>query len=1747
MGSDDGSDKKPLRMRRPRPSEIRRHGFGSPEGMEMTDMPTRRPAVETEGDIGQPSKNLSPSQSISPLEAASTMDSTPPSEAVADLSSTTAGALVPMREEMVQTTVPSPTQVPKEETPQKLLKRRLFFTPSRRKFKNTPSKTSLRPQKQASSPRISQEQTSPRPTDTPRPTTQLGTPAPRLSSKRRSSGRRRRRTGAPIPSGLSAYSTPRSSRRRRPPGSSGRRGFNPLERISDIFSPQSPDFSLTSPIESDFVPNESFDSSFSEESSSGSVKEPFAEQVERLSQLLATPSQQLGDLALTTTDYRSDDDLDDEMEDLEASRRLLAEELSRIDYSLLDVGITTPQTPEATGTTGGGTTSISPSPSPRRKEGKQKAEEVRWVPMLEAETHYPPSFSPIILEEPDDRTANTALSAIFTPRSPQSQSVSKDPPLYLGDELIDVVDNEEQGEDKKPAAKDYSSPEREKLPPTYHSPARERAEPTLPPEKYNKKFEGKKHSPLYTPPRPLPGTNEERKKKYGTKYSQLYTPPRPLSGVKQENVVDSSIDKRQEKQDFDEQTETSKKMTQSQNPEARSVDSIGDPALSIPQMLDEESNPSDEGLKTERDAPESIPFDPFGLSQRPAAQLSSSSSDLAENSNTHSTSDGKEDDIFQAFLSFAKRFTGDDRTMAPDFGENDTGAESPPDRVEVPTNTAGTIEQKTPTKDRQKDEQKDEQKEIFVTPPRSRETAEEVIFDLAFTSAPPRQDSQQEQTDTQSKEQISLIGALSGSDWGVESTASEPTSEIAGEMESASDRKRTKPSTIQDPSTVVPVFSDVSDDDIVYQKDSQHSFLPHGISEPAPGGSKVEPKKKEKKKADSLTECDPSKWNQRNWLFVLAITLLVTGIGLVIGTILFPDDRKTPAPSTTMTFGPTQEVKPAPITLAPIPSLSPNNSFSPLPQTPMPSLRPSKDRPISPSPVPSTALPSHNPSDLPATLPPDPTVQPVTLFPTNSLSAPSFSPSNSPTVRTATKPTMTPNVSPTVNPTARQTTRPTESPSDRPTESPTDSLTDRPIVSTPKPSTPSPSENPADLSSRRESGLPSTSPAPPPMSIPSTVLSFSPSFHTSMPLSLEPSDSPTKKGSHIPSFFPSIAPTRQPTFRPSKMPLEPSLPTTTNTVKPSSKPTATSEEPSTSPIEIETAFPTIPQTIISFPIPYKIFIFNGLVEIIQQSEYIPDLILSMDLLTDDILRNVATQRTIGDENLTTEVILPTSIIEISNAECPGGVENLGNSFCQEVIAEISLLHGEDSWQLFRDTTQLAILIGRLQYHLDRVNPNSPVEIIDSGWMPPNQGAAAERPVKSPSSAHPVPISEQRFPTPRPTFVPTPFTLLNLLEARSFDGGEALKDNFSPQHRAYSWLRDNERIMDYSEEQMLQRFAMATLYYATIGEQWLTSTLWMSNESECNWFGKTGSKEKCNRNGELVHLELDINNLNGSLPPELGLLSSALESITLSGGPDSKLSGTIPTEFGYLSRLKTFNIQNNAISGTIPSEIGNWQALTKIDLSQNSLRGELPTQIGKLSELNFFVVSNNELSGSLPSELGHLRKCQKMLFEGNAFVSSIPTVIGNLNELRRLKGGSNKFDSLPTELGKLTAADFISFEKCGIPGPIPTELGTLGNLRKLCCINCSHSICSCVFLRNSFLIWCLSTISTGQLKLEYNELSGAIPTELALMKDLQIINLSHNQLTGPLPTELGSLVDLRKFLFACSKIDLFDLTLLTLSR
>ena len=123
----------------------------------------------------------------------------------------------------------------------------------------------------------------------------------------------------------------------------------------------------------------------------------------------------------------------------------------------------------------------------------------------------------------------------------------------------------------------------------------------------------------------------------------------------------------------------------------------------------------------------------------------------------------------------------------------------------------------------------------------------------------------------------------------------------------------------------------------------------------------------------------------------------------------------------------------------------------------------------------------------------------------------------------------------------------------------------------------------------------------------------------------------------------------------------------------------------------------------------------------------------------------------------------------------------------------------------------------------------------------------------------------------PGCIPIDDPLLSLLISVSPDGGAALRDENSPQYAALEWLRSPLNNAFLSDERLIQRYALAVIYYATAGEQWSSSFLWLTSADECIWYSSSRSNSICDANGRIIELDLRENNLAGTIPTELALL------------------------------------------------------------------------------------------------------------------------------------------------------------------------------------------------------------------------------------------------------------------------------------
>lgn len=397
------------------------------------------------------------------------------------------------------------------------------------------------------------------------------------------------------------------------------------------------------------------------------------------------------------------------------------------------------------------------------------------------------------------------------------------------------------------------------------------------------------------------------------------------------------------------------------------------------------------------------------------------------------------------------------------------------------------------------------------------------------------------------------------------------------------------------------------------------------------------------------------------------------------------------------------------------------------------------------------------------------------------------------------------------------------------------------------------------------------------------------------------------------------------------------------------------------------------------------------------------------------------------------------------------------------------------------------------------------------------------------------------PTQAPTLSPNDAALQALLP--DYTVNEILLNQDSPQAQAYQWMLSDPLFKrDNTHWRLSQRFALATLFYAAGGENWTHNDNWLDYEKhECHWFSRddyksvrafdtynpmehvhlnpcnlpTSSSDEIREEDmqEYQQLWLQGNNLKGSIPPEMFLLSS-LRSVALRANQD--LSGPIPTQVGLLNQLEAFAVSFTAVSGSIPSEFGALSPILRsLTLSVCQFSGTMPTELGRLARLHELMLDANRLSGAPPTELGNLSNLHWIMLAGNLFTGTFPAWVTRLSKLEEVHLEMNSFHgSVPTEIGQLKGLKTMSFFESGISGPIPTEVGLLTKVRKL-------------YLDSNWITGTLPS-EIGQLTGLANfwagwaDLTGTIPSELGQCSWLYYLMLGGTLLSGTIPTELGNL-------------------------
>lgn len=353
-----------------------------------------------------------------------------------------------------------------------------------------------------------------------------------------------------------------------------------------------------------------------------------------------------------------------------------------------------------------------------------------------------------------------------------------------------------------------------------------------------------------------------------------------------------------------------------------------------------------------------------------------------------------------------------------------------------------------------------------------------------------------------------------------------------------------------------------------------------------------------------------------------------------------------------------------------------------------------------------------------------------------------------------------------------------------------------------------------------------------------------------------------------------------------------------------------------------------------------------------------------------------------------------------------------------------------------------------------------------------------------------------IPTATPSLAPTFIAEDILARATKLSGSDVFRSVSSPQLRAVGWMSSIDEVDTSGIGQIFaQRYAMIVLYYSFEGKNWIDQEQWLNPTlHECDWSTNIVCEYGDFETRVVTGFNAAHNNLQGSIPIEIGLLSSS-QSFRIS---KNNVGGTIPSTIANMSLLSVLDCSSNQIEGPIPTTIGGATNLILLDLSKNHLNSTIPLGVFTLPFLRTLVLESNKLSGRLENSLNDMQTLVTIDLRENDLFGSLPL---------------NLFESIPT-------LETIMLDYNQFTGSLPYV--TAGLLQRVY-ISLSHNQLSGDLLLDP-------NVDPGQidqtnirlrhLDVSHNKLGGSLSSVFEYMPTMQHLDLSGNTFIGSFPSSAG---------------------------
>jgi Leucine-rich repeat (LRR) protein len=299
---------------------------------------------------------------------------------------------------------------------------------------------------------------------------------------------------------------------------------------------------------------------------------------------------------------------------------------------------------------------------------------------------------------------------------------------------------------------------------------------------------------------------------------------------------------------------------------------------------------------------------------------------------------------------------------------------------------------------------------------------------------------------------------------------------------------------------------------------------------------------------------------------------------------------------------------------------------------------------------------------------------------------------------------------------------------------------------------------------------------------------------------------------------------------------------------------------------------------------------------------------------------------------------------------------------------------------------------------------------------------------------------------------------------------------------------------------------------------------------------------------LTNFEIGSNHFVGQVP-NLGKLQS-LSLLHLSGnnlGNNSTKDLEFLNSLTNCSKLQALDFSTNDFGGSLQNSIGNLStSLSRLYFGGNKIYGQIPKELGNLISLSVLSMEYNNLQGIIPTTFGKFQNIQKLELYGNNLSGVIPSLIGNLSQLFDLGLDANMFEgNIPSNIGNCQKLQYLTLSQNNLKGVIPLEIFNISSLSNT--LDLSHNSLSgslpkeVGMLKNIYILDVKENklsgdipetigecISLAYLNLQGNSFRGTIPSSLASLKGLQHLDMSRNQLSGAIPKFLQNITFLEYF-------------------